>query len=117
MFCEENLPISFCSSILFFIAVSLENIQLVIGLLLVMFLSNVSVQTIDLEEKKDLDKNKDLDKHKIAIKQKYKCANVASDYKCLLENGIFDESGYKMLDSKVYCPMCFSVNKRKNKTK
>jgi hypothetical protein len=117
MFCEENLPISLCSSILFFIAVSLENIQLVIGLLLVMFLSNVSVHSYSIDLEKDLEEKKDLDKHKIAIKQKYKCANFASDYKCLLEDGVFDESGYKMLDSKVYCPMCFSVNKRKNKTK
>lgn len=117
MFCEEKLPFSLCSSILLFTAISLESIPLIIGIVLMTLLTNISVQsyTIDLEKCEPIV----LDKDKIAIKQKYKCANFGTDddYKCPLEDGVFDESGYKMLDCQVMCPMCYSVHKKKNKSK
>lgn len=114
MFFDENLPFSFCSSILLIMALSLESVPLVIGLVLMTFLSNVQIQSYTIP----LETEKDFDKHQIAIQQKYKCANfIEKDkYTCLLEDGVFDEAGYKMLDSKVYCPMCYSV-KKNNKQK
>ena len=116
MFCDDHLPFSLCSSMLLFVAISLESIPLVIGLILMTFLSNVQVvQSFPLEEEKE--KEKENNKHTIAIQQKYKCANFLENekenYKCLLEDGVFDEAGYKILNHKVYCPMCCSALKKK----
>jgi hypothetical protein len=111
MFCDEGLPFSLCSSILLFIALSLESVPLVIGILILTYFNNTSVQayTIKLDDEVKSD-----DKRSIAIKQKYKCFNYADvveddKYKCLLKDGVFDEAGYKMLGGKVYCPMCYSA--------
>ncbi len=115
MFCDEGLPFSLCSSILLFVALSLESIPLIIGFLLMTFMSNLQVYTytIPLEKEKELD-----DKHMVAYKQKYKCFNFLEKdkdkYQCLLVDGTFDEAGYKLLGDKVYCPMCYSVEKKQN---
>ena len=113
MFCDERLPFTLCSSILLLIAISLESVPLVIGLILMAFFSNAQIQTytIPLEDEKEKS-----DKHKLAIEQKYKCANFidpSEKYSCLLADGVFDEAGYKMLNKKVYCPMCYSAIKNK----
>ncbi len=124
MFCDEHLPFSLCSSVLLIVAISLESVPLVIGFVLMTCLSNLQVHsyTIPLEQE-----NK-TNKHELACKQKYKCANFADlseqekekeqeqekeKYNCLLEDGTFDEAGYKLLGDKVYCPMCYSVKKNK----
>jgi len=117
MFCDEHLPFSLCSSILLFVALSLESIPLVIGIVILTFMSNMQVHSyaIPLEiDEKEVEQEKD--KHQLAIQQKYKCDNFihkSEEYTCLLEDGVFDEAGYKMLGSKVYCPMCYSVMKKK----
>jgi hypothetical protein len=121
MFCDEGLPFSLCSSILFLVALSLESVPLVIGIALLTFMSNLQIHsfTVPLADecrKEEKLCDKPCDKHKLAIKQKYKCFNFinkSEDYTCLLEDGVFDEAGYKMLDKKVYCPMCYSVEKNK----
>ena len=118
MFYDEKLPFTLCSSILLLIAISLESVPLVIGLVLMTFLSNMQIHsyTIPLENE-PLDKVPiETCKQSIAIQQKYKCANFvdpSEKYTCLLEDGVFDEAGYKILDNKVYCPMCYSVIKKK----
>jgi len=115
MFCDEHLPFSLCSSVLLIVALSLESAPFIIGVILMSFLTNMQIHsyTIPLEnEKEPVETNK----NKIAIQQKYKCANFinkSEDYTCLLEDGVFDEAGYKMLDKKVYCPMCYSAIKNK----
>lgn len=100
MFCDEKLQF------LLFIALVLESMPLVIGLIIMTFLSNVQVVNLEGEP----------NKHTIAIQQKYKCANFLDqkEYKCLLEDGVFDEAGYKIMNNKVYCPMCCSALKKKN---
>ncbi len=127
MFCDEGLPFSLCSSILMLIALSLESIPLIIGLVLMTFMNNLQLYsyTIPLEEYKEQEKEpkekepkekEPKEKHEIAIQQKYKCYNFINKserYTCLLEDGVFDEAGYKLLDQKVYCPMCYSVIKKK----
>jgi hypothetical protein len=122
MLCQENMPFSLCSSIFFLIALSLESVPLVLGILFMTFLSSVQSYTIQCSDDYDDEtrtKTKETNKHKLAIKQKYKCANFITpfgDCKCLLEDGVFDEAGYRLLDNKVYCPMCHSTL-RKNKPK
>jgi hypothetical protein len=120
MFCDEHLPFSLCSSILLIVAISLESVPLVIGLVLMTVLTNIQVHsyTIPLEEEKEKEKEKEKepdDKHTLACKQKYKCENFVNKsvkYTCLLKDGTFDEAGYKLLGDKVYCPMCYSVVKK-----
>jgi hypothetical protein len=116
MFCDERLPFSLCSSILLLVAITLESVPFVIGLILMTFLSNVEVNLspIPLDKEKEI-KEPD-DKHALACKQKYKCANFIEGekekYTCLLADGVFDEAGYKLLGNKVYCPMCYSALKK-----
>ena len=113
MFCDEGLPFSLGFSILLIFALYLESVPVVMGLILMTCLNNMHMHayTMPLVE----EETKETNKHKLAIQQKYKCANFiykSHDYTCLLEDGVFDEAGYKMLGSKVYCPMCFSVIKK-----
>jgi hypothetical protein len=118
MFCDEHLPFSLCSSVLLFVALSLESIPLVIGIVLLTFMSNMQVHsyTIPLEIDEQEQEKEKINKHQLAIKQKYKCDNFinkSEKYTCLLEDGVFDEAGYKLLGDKVYCPMCYSAIKNK----
>jgi hypothetical protein len=113
MFCDEKLPFTLCSSILLLVAISLESVPLVIGLVLMTFLSNIQINSYDIPLE-----IKEPNKHSIAIQQKYKCANFidpSEKYTCLLEDGVFDEAGYKIIDNKVYCPMCYTVIKNNKK--
>lgn len=111
MFCDEGLPFSLCSSILLIVALSLESVPLIIGVVLMTVFSNIQVHAYAIPLEKEPD-------DKIACKQKYKCANFTEGenkkYQCLLADGVFDEAGYKLLGDKVYCPMCYSVGKNKN---
>ena len=114
MFCDEQLPFSLCSSIMFLIALSLESVPLVIGLILMTLLTNIQIHSYTIPLEDGNSKKRDC-KHTIAIRQKYKCANFANPsekYACLLNDGVFDEAGYKLLDGKVYCPMCYSAIKK-----
>ena len=120
MFCDERLPFSLCSSVLMLIALSLESVPLIMGLILMTILSNIQVHsyTIPLEDecnKEDKPCDKPCDKHTLACKQEYKCYNFinkSENYTCLLKDGTFDEAGYKLFNDKVYCPMCYSVVKK-----
>jgi hypothetical protein len=117
MFCDEGLPFSLCSSILLLIAITLESVPLAVGFILITFLNNIQFQSYTIPLEKDQKEEiKEKSKHSIAIQQKYKCANFIDKseiYNCLLKDGVFDEAGYKTLDNKVYCPMCYSAIKNK----